>query len=62
MVYFAMDVATKQYIMPYTVPATIMMQLTAEINIQIESLKIVGTVVSFTTIFLKRFTSYATSL
>ena len=45
MVYFAQDVATGQYVMPYTVTVDIMTQLTAQVNTKISTLQITGNLV-----------------
>ena len=47
MVYFAQDMTTNEYIMPYTVTVETRSQLTSEINTKISTLTITGSLVSF---------------
>lgn len=47
MVYFAQDMTTNEYIMPYKVTVETRSQLTSEINTKISTLTITGSLVSF---------------
>ena len=46
MVYFARDMTTEEYIMPYTVTVETISQLTSEINTKISTLTITGSLVN----------------